>query len=463
MSPRARLLRALAVGALVVAACGGNGATDGGGPSPEDTTLPGTATTTEAPVTMPPTSGPPTTGPSTSAPVTPAPPTTRAPSPEPGLAVVPDHYVYGEFGLAVVRDGRRTDLVATPVSWAADDRAGGVLYRTGEQVWWWAAGEATPTALAWGGTPALVEGRPSLVNRQLETPSVCDEQDALQWVVRDLADGTSTHLLCAPEMGDSWVRIPSQAGARVVVVSGYDVLGWTSATMLQIHGLDGHELALPGNPYGVLGCGHGDTEPCDITGLLSPDGHYLAAWHRPDYQIIVLPPPEADQDEWVDMQRAWKERLDTLPARLRVHDLDRGEIVYETALPARSTLVDFDGEWLVVAPRSFTSDWHDDPGPSTVIDVTGQYPPVEVDGIVALVRPAAAGTPVSVDPPSLARGDSGPWVTYLQQLLIRTGADVEADGRFGPATDHAVREVQGGAGLLPDGVAGPRTWAVLGG
>lgn len=459
MRTRARLLGVLAVVALVAAACGGTTDTGSGGPTtvppgtvePSPTTAPEALTTT----TVPPTTAPaPTTSTTTSVPVL-----------GPGTPLVPDHVVYGELGLAVVRAGQRTELVATPVAWAADDRAGGVLYRTDGQLWWWPSGRETPTVLELeGGTPALVDGRPALIGRHLEPPTVCDEQDALQWVVRDLAQGTSSHLLCAPEMGDSWVRIPAQGGARVVVVSGFDVLGWTAATMLAIHGLDGRELDLPGNPYGSLGCGAGDNEPCDITGLLSPDGRYLAAWYRPDHQIIVLPPPEVTaQGEWVDLQRSWKERLDTLPARLRVHDLDTDDVVYDTVLPARSRLVDFDGRRLVVAPRTFTDDWHDDLGPSTIVDISGRHPPIELDGVVILLRPAAATTTATAEPPSLGLGTTGPWVTYLQQRLVETGAELVPDGRFGPLTDHAVRAVPADAGLIPDGVAGPRTWAVLSG
>lgn len=62
--------------------------------------------------------------------------------------------------------------------------------------------------------------------------------------------------------------------------------------------------------------------------------------------------------------------------------------------------------------------------------------------------------------PDLRRGDTGDWVTYLQQLLgsYYTGT---VDGDFGPLTDDAVRRYQGDHGLTVDGWVGPLTWGVL--
>jgi peptidoglycan hydrolase-like protein with peptidoglycan-binding domain len=39
----------------------------------------------------------------------------------------------------------------------------------------------------------------------------------------------------------------------------------------------------------------------------------------------------------------------------------------------------------------------------------------------------------------------------------------QIDGIFGPVTNTAVRDFQGGEGLAADGIVGPRTWAALGG
>ena len=68
------------------------------------------------------------------------------------------------------------------------------------------------------------------------------------------------------------------------------------------------------------------------------------------------------------------------------------------------------------------------------------------------------------DKPTLRRGDSGPYVTLAQTQLIQRGYDLGswgADGRFGAATEKAVRTFQTDWDLAADGVIGPKTWAML--
>jgi peptidoglycan L-alanyl-D-glutamate endopeptidase CwlK len=67
-------------------------------------------------------------------------------------------------------------------------------------------------------------------------------------------------------------------------------------------------------------------------------------------------------------------------------------------------------------------------------------------------------------PTTLRRGDTGAAVKRLQQALAKAGfSPGRADGAFGPGTEAAVIAFQRGAGLLADGVAGPRTLAALSG
>lgn len=64
---------------------------------------------------------------------------------------------------------------------------------------------------------------------------------------------------------------------------------------------------------------------------------------------------------------------------------------------------------------------------------------------------------------TLRRGSSGQEVEDLQRRLRDAGFSPGAvDGRYGPATEAAVRAFQASEGLLVDGVAGPRTLRTLG-
>lgn len=74
----------------------------------------------------------------------------------------------------------------------------------------------------------------------------------------------------------------------------------------------------------------------------------------------------------------------------------------------------------------------------------------------------------SLDPgtkkPTLRKGDAGPYVTLAQTELIQRGYDLGswgADGKFGNATEKAVKQFQKDWGLTADGVIGPKTWAML--
>ena len=77
--------------------------------------------------------------------------------------------------------------------------------------------------------------------------------------------------------------------------------------------------------------------------------------------------------------------------------------------------------------------------------------------------PAAAGPGAGVSRHArltgrtLSLGDQGEDVKVVQRRLR-----VSVDGRFGPRTRRAVQGLQAAAGLVPDGVVGPRTWAALG-
>ena len=81
--------------------------------------------------------------------------------------------------------------------------------------------------------------------------------------------------------------------------------------------------------------------------------------------------------------------------------------------------------------------------------------------VVALVWPYAEPIPAPIEPPSdvlpvLRKGDNGPDVVKLQELLPKW-----IDGDFGSVTDSLVKEFQRSQGLAVDGVVGEATWAAL--
>jgi uncharacterized protein (TIGR02594 family) len=83
------------------------------------------------------------------------------------------------------------------------------------------------------------------------------------------------------------------------------------------------------------------------------------------------------------------------------------------------------------------------------------------DQIVALVWPVDGPRPPEPSPSErreLSRGDSGPDVVAVQELLLGVAF---ADGDFGSQTDAAVKGFQMATGLDVDGVIGPDTWKEL--
>jgi peptidoglycan hydrolase-like protein with peptidoglycan-binding domain len=66
------------------------------------------------------------------------------------------------------------------------------------------------------------------------------------------------------------------------------------------------------------------------------------------------------------------------------------------------------------------------------------------------------------DEPSLSKGQSSEWVTYLQQLLAYVGYwNGGETGEFDDALEQAVIAFQSANGLTADGQVGDATWAAL--
>jgi peptidoglycan hydrolase-like protein with peptidoglycan-binding domain len=73
-------------------------------------------------------------------------------------------------------------------------------------------------------------------------------------------------------------------------------------------------------------------------------------------------------------------------------------------------------------------------------------------GIPAM-EPLAKGTPSR---PTLRRGSKHEHVRYIQRTVR-----VEEDGAFGGETEAALRMFQRKHHLVPDGIVGPKTWAMF--
>lgn len=86
---------------------------------------------------------------------------------------------------------------------------------------------------------------------------------------------------------------------------------------------------------------------------------------------------------------------------------------------------------------------------------------IDVDGIVGRV------TWINIDEadqsePVLREGSTGLPVRRVQSRMSAVGFDTGGvDGRFGPKTEAAVRQLQQQAGIEVDGIVGPDTWAVV--
>jgi hypothetical protein len=315
------------------------------------------------------------------------------------------------------------------------------------------------------GFPTSLGGRAVLVGPNDEP---CGDGDGLVWAVaHDLASGEESALTCVGWLGDSGTGVTDLSGGRFVVERANDYLNYSTNGGLTIADLSDTALDLPGNPYpaaetcGIVPPGESNSA-CEVHGRLSADGRALATWYRPDFVIVVGVDAGVPAEVAAD-QQAWLARIDTVPAVVRVTDLDSGVDSYRTQLPARTSIADFDGRFLVVECRAYESDPATcDDASSTIIDITGQQPPIEVPGKVALLHSAGDGAPsIDLESPTLRVGDTGAWVSFLQQRLVTLGASIAVDGVFGPGTESAVRDLQTGSGLAVNGVAGPSTWSII--
>lgn len=83
------------------------------------------------------------------------------------------------------------------------------------------------------------------------------------------------------------------------------------------------------------------------------------------------------------------------------------------------------------------------------------------DAAVTAPGTAAAQQQPALIWPAVHKGDSGLRVNAVQMLLIQHGVKLTVDGKFGPATEAAVKGFQAHHGISLSGKVGAKTWEAL--
>ena len=102
-----------------------------------------------------------------------------------------------------------------------------------------------------------------------------------------------------------------------------------------------------------------------------------------------------------------------------------------------------------------------DGGGSTILRAGGKTPVCTAGNRRICTVLTFGGNPYTAPTKTLAKGNRGEGVRWLQWELNDRGFACTVDGSFGPATDAALRAYQVSAGLVPDGSCGPATRKAL--
>ncbi len=283
----------------------------------------------------------------------------------------PSYYRFGDDGLYRVAHGSETQLDAHPVTWAADDLMGGVIYRWRSQLDpettdWLRADGSTDNLLHDLRFVAHIEGEPTAV---VIVPDVNYADEAADMLLVGLRSGYERRV---PDIGfvlEAWSYPQSYGEGLFVGVDGVAAGCGYSDRVISFWDGDGNRIQHPHNPVAE------PCHPCELSAAISPDGRLLAYSHRADA------PSDSDgrlmcgqRDEW------WSETQEIL-ADVVVMDLDTGHEVFRVTAPARTFVIDFDGRFVAVEQ----GDWVD-AKTVTIYDTWGLREPVQVDGGVALMR-----------------------------------------------------------------------------
>ena len=102
-----------------------------------------------------------------------------------------------------------------------------------------------------------------------------------------------------------------------------------------------------------------------------------------------------------------------------------------------------------------------DGGGSTILRVGGKTPVCTAGNRRICTVLTFGGNPYAAPTKTLAKGNRGEGVKWLQWELNNRGFPCSVDGSFGPGTKEALMAYQVSAGLVPDGSCGPATRKAL--
>lgn len=294
---------------------------------------------------------------------------------------VPSWFRFGDDGLRFVADGVESLLVPDPVSWAAADYLGGVVFRYGSTVdrpgvYRLTAGSTDPELVSSDVVlPTRFDDRASIVTIAVGTT---DEDYALDRVeVVDLLSGERMAAMGSlGYVGQDGGVTPSSAGGRLI--AGVEWLASGSCrtdTAVALWSIDeGGAIDSPPSPISST-CDE-TCEPAGFGARLSPDGSLLAVLHAP---VAKWPCPDLEDigDE------EWMASVVGTPVALSVLDLATGAEVWSESTPFPATLADFDGRYMVL---------HGSTPTSVIVDTESDREPFEIDGWIVLDRdPELAG------------------------------------------------------------------------
>lgn len=273
----------------------------------------------------------------------------------------PSYLTYGWHGVDRVAGAGLSDhrqaaverLVSDPVQWAAEDGAGGVVFRSmgDEPGLVWLPADRQPGVIDLGEgagvvIPVVVNDGPSLLVSHLshEATANCPQPDVVvdDVVIRDLDTGRERPLVCLYQSSDAGSSITSYGGGLFTVEHDVSLVGHTSGA-LRFLDLSGEEVSVEHNPFAE------SCAPCELDAALSPDGRLLAYAYWPTASIARAEPADGD---YARAFEEWWEASKDIPTELVVLDLWTGEAVWRSETGAQASLVGFDGRFLTVAAAS---------------------------------------------------------------------------------------------------------------